>query len=181
MSHDSEEERELQEAIRLSLTGQESSPEAPKKGRKKQRANQAAEMSQDSEEERELQEAIRLSMKGQEPSPEPSTKGGSSKKKRDAARELSPPPLKRSRVAKPNSVESSVPTITFPHGALRITRTPGRKTQKNCINLGDLIHKNHLVSACVYAFFIARNELFRHLPLSDSSNDVPVGALSVLP
>lgn len=64
--------------------------------------------------------------------------------------------------------------MAFPNGALRITRTSGRKDQKNCINLGDLILKDHLVSACIYAFFIARNELFRHLPLSDSSDDVPV-------
>lgn len=66
--------------------------------------------------------------------------------------------------------------MAFPNGALRMTRTPGRKDQKNCINLGDLIHKDHLVSACIYAFYIARNELFRHLPLSHSSDDVPVSS-----
>lgn len=138
------------------------------------RAQRLDEDPYDSEEERQLHKAICLSMAGHESSPEPRTKGSSSRSKRAADRELSPPALKRSRAAEISDSRPLVPTIAFPNGALRITRTPGRKTQKNCINLGDLIHKDHLVSACVYAFFIARDELFRHLPLSESSNDVPV-------
>lgn len=98
--------------------------------------------------------------------------------KRDISEEPSRRASKRRRTEIESSPQASLPTskvtMAFPEGALRITRTPGRKNQKNCINLGDLIHKDHLVSACIYAFFIARNELFRHLPLSNSSNDVPV-------
>lgn len=71
--------------------------------------------------------------------------------------------------------------IAFLNGALRITRTPGRHGNKNCVNLGDLIHKHELVSACVYAFDVKRDELFRYLPLSSKSNRVPVGAASLLP
>jgi hypothetical protein len=45
---------------------------------------------------------------------------------------------------------------------------------KNCVNLQDVIHKQHLVSACVFSFFIGDEELFDHLPLSHSSVNVPV-------
>lgn len=128
----------------------------------------------DSEEERQLQEAIRMSMMEEQPSPDSPTTGSISSKKRSADRDVSPPALKRSRVETITDSQKSAPTIAFPNGALRITRTPGRQGQKNCINLGDLIHKDHLLSACVYSFFIARNELFGHLPLSMSSDDVPV-------
>ena len=46
--------------------------------------------------------------------------------------------------------------------------------RKNCINLEDVIHKHHLVSACVFSFFIGQEELFDHLPLTNLSDDVPV-------
>ncbi|CAN8101313.1 unnamed protein product [Discula destructiva] len=138
------------------------------------RADQTNDGLYDSEEERELQEAIRLSLMDRPSSPDSFGKGSSSGSKRDADKELSPPPLKRSRVEKTSTSHPSEPTMAFPNGALRMTRTAGRKNHKNCINLGDLIDKNHLVSACVYAFYIARQELFRHLPFSKSSNDVPI-------
>lgn len=136
----------------------------------------------DSEEERQLQEGIRLSMMGQESSPDASPSSASqSKSKREANDEMDRRTTKRARIStkstsQPLSRTSSNITMAFPNGALRITRTPGRQNQKNCINLGDLIHKEHLVSACIYAFFIARDELFRHLPLSQSSDDVPVSS-----
>lgn len=69
--------------------------------------------------------------------------------------------------------------MAFRNGALRITRTPGRRGAKNCINLGDLIHKDELISACVYAFYVSRDELFRHLPISRESERVPVGGASL--
>jgi hypothetical protein len=47
---------------------------------------------------------------------------------------------------------------------------------KNCVNLEDVIHKEHLVSACIFSFFVADDELFEHLPLSHSSDAVPVSA-----
>jgi hypothetical protein len=37
-----------------------------------------------------------------------------------------------------------------------------------------VIHKEHLISACVFSFFIGDGELYNHLPLSHSSNAVPV-------
>lgn len=64
--------------------------------------------------------------------------------------------------------------MAFRNGALRITRTPGRLGAKNCVNLGDIIQKDQLVSACIYAFYISRDELFRHLPISGNSARVPV-------
>jgi hypothetical protein len=66
--------------------------------------------------------------------------------------------------------------MKYPNGALRITRTPGRKLDqsKNCVNLDDVIHKEHLISACVFSFFIGGDELYKHLPLSHSSDAVPV-------
>jgi hypothetical protein len=71
-------------------------------------------------------------------------------------------------------IKSSKPTMKYPNGALRITRTPGRAQSKNCVNLPDVIHKEHLISACVFSFFIAGDELYDHLPLSHSSDAVPV-------
>lgn len=65
-------------------------------------------------------------------------------------------------------------TLQFPDGALRITRTPGRMGQKNCISMEDLVSRDHLVSACLYSFFIAEPEFFPHFPFSKSSNAVPV-------
>ncbi|KAI8633533.1 tyrosyl-DNA phosphodiesterase I [Xylariaceae sp. FL1651] len=64
--------------------------------------------------------------------------------------------------------------MTYPTGALRITRTPGRKDTKNCVNLSEVIHKDHLKSACIYSFFIAEEELYSHLPLSHTSDEVPI-------
>ncbi|KAK6086559.1 ubiquitin interaction domain-containing protein [Seiridium cupressi] len=80
----------------------------------------------------------------------------------------------RPKMARPSTtVGSSKNAMKFPDGALRITRTPGRQTAKNCVNLEDLIDKKSLVSACIFSFFIANEELFPHLPLSQSSN-VPI-------
>lgn len=66
--------------------------------------------------------------------------------------------------------------MAFPNGGLRITRTPGRSKSraKNCISLTDVIHKDSLLSACIFSFFIANEELFGHLPLSRTSKSVPV-------
>ena len=75
-----------------------------------------------------------------------------------------------------SSASASKITITYPNGALRITRTPGRQKTKNCVNLEDVIHKQHLISACVFSFFIGDRELYDHLPLSHSSDAVPVSA-----
>lgn len=127
-----------------------------------------------------MQEGIRSSMTDQAPRTNMSSpKTNRLKMKRDQSEQPSRRLSKRRCTEREFSPESSPPTqskvsMAFPNGALRITRTPGRKDQKNCVNLGNLIHKDHLVSACIYAFYIARNELFRHLPLSKSSNDVPV-------
>ena len=67
-------------------------------------------------------------------------------------------------------------TMAFPNGGIRITRTPGRKNSPNCVNLADIIHKDNLVSACIFSFFIANEELFPFLPLSHSSSGVQVSA-----
>ncbi|KAK8060935.1 tyrosyl-DNA phosphodiesterase domain-containing protein [Apiospora saccharicola] len=61
--------------------------------------------------------------------------------------------------------------MSYPNGGLRITRTPGRRDAKNCVSLGDLIDKEHMVSACIFAFYIADEELFPHLPLSVRTKD----------
>jgi tyrosyl-DNA phosphodiesterase-1 len=82
----------------------------------------------------------------------------------------------------PASLSSAIPskvTIAYPNGALRITRTPGRQKTKNCVNLEDVIHKQHLVSACVFSFFIAESEFYRHFPFSDSSDAVPVSVRAI--
>lgn len=72
------------------------------------------------------------------------------------------------------TARSSKIAIAFPNGGIRITRTPGRENSKNCICLDDLILKQYLVSAFVFSFFIADEEFFPYLPLSHSSNDVPI-------
>ncbi|KZV92645.1 hypothetical protein EXIGLDRAFT_768762 [Exidia glandulosa HHB12029] len=55
--------------------------------------------------------------------------------------------------------------FTFPDGALRITRTPGRLHDVNAISLPELIDRDQLVSTAIFAFFIADDDLLRHLPL----------------
>lgn len=129
------------------------------------------------EEERQIQEAIRLSMMEHEQGSPPGRES-STAIKRVADEELTKDVLKRPRPSgiEPDSVSSNQPGISmaFPNGALRITRTPGRQNAKNCVNLADIIHKEHLVSACVFSFFIANEELFQHLPLSRSSHTVPI-------
>ncbi|KAK8867327.1 tyrosyl-DNA phosphodiesterase-domain-containing protein [Apiospora arundinis] len=66
-------------------------------------------------------------------------------------------------------------TMAYPDGGLRITRTPGRCKEKNCIGLGDIIDKDHLVSACLFAFYIAEEEFFPYLPISNGSTDaIPI-------
>ncbi|KAI1302878.1 tyrosyl-DNA phosphodiesterase I [Xylaria venustula] len=65
-------------------------------------------------------------------------------------------------------------SMKYANGAIRITRTPGRKNAKNCVNLGDVIHKDHLKSACIYSFFIAEEELYQHLPFSHSPGGIPI-------
>lgn len=136
----------------------------------------------DSEEESRLQRGTRLSSMDQESipySPPPDNRKMSTKRAADEDLDRRRP--RRSRVESKvgfRSSSSTEPRVTkdFPNVALRITRIPGRNNQKDCTNLGDLIHKDHLVSACLYAFYIATTELFRHLPLSYSSDDVPVSS-----
>ncbi|XMA17123.1 hypothetical protein WAI453_009914 [Rhynchosporium graminicola] len=77
-----------------------------------------------------------------------------------------------------SSPSIAVATVKYPNGALRITRTPGRKNAKNCVNLKDVIQGKSLVSACAFSFFIGENEFYDHFPLSHSSNAVPVSLSS---
>jgi len=79
---------------------------------------------------------------------------------------------------KQESASSSGCPMSFRGGAIRITRTPGRTNDKNTVSLPDIIKKQHLVSACIFSFFNAQDELFQHLPLSRSSTsgstEVPI-------
>lgn len=129
------------------------------------------------EEERQLQEGIRLSLMALE-SPDPVTKNRAGTK-RAADKDLARDGVKQSRAIRTMS-DLSDASMAFPDGALRITRTPGRSRAKNCINLADVIHKGSLISACVFSFFIANEELFKHLPLSKTSDAVPVSTLRSL-
>lgn len=67
--------------------------------------------------------------------------------------------------------------MAYPNGGLRITRTPGRRNTRNRVSLGDLIDKDHLVSAYIFAFYIADEELAPHLTNSTGTKDtVPVNS-----
>lgn len=123
------------------------------------------------EEARLLREGIRLSLMDQHSSG--SVTESSAAAKRGADTQLARDVAKRSRAAPITGTRPHI-RMAFPDGALRITRTPGRPRAKNCINLADLIQKDSLVSACVFSFFIANEELFEHLPLSPTSDAVPV-------
>ncbi|TVY17826.1 Tyrosyl-DNA phosphodiesterase 1 [Lachnellula arida] len=135
---------------------------------------------QHDEEDRELQKAIRLSKSEHgtaSPTPfEDQLRERTAKMKRKAEEEL-PHSVKRSHsgwnAVNVPSYSSSGPTflakstrapsklsIIYPNGALRITRTPGRGNTKNCVNLTDVIHAKHLISACIFSFYIGDNELF---------------------
>lgn len=128
------------------------------------------------EEERQIQEAIRLSMTEQN-SVSPPARANRTGLKRKADEGFTEEGAKRPRssAVRTDSVGSYQPgvNLAYPNGALRITRTPGRRNVRNCVNLPDLIHKDHLISACIFSFFIADEELFQHLPLSCSSHAVP--------
>ncbi|PVH71858.1 phospholipase D/nuclease [Cadophora sp. DSE1049] len=188
-----EEDRELQEAIRLSkMDGSSTQSGSPTPS------------PEPADEDRDLKEAIRLSMMDDastasgtpSPSPEPEkSKAGS---KRKAEEDLGPQSMKRAQAARvdltssnyspgyqppgsPERVTSSLSAIskaeakmTYAHGALRITRTPGRVNSKNCINLRDVIQGKSLVSACAFSFFIGEEEFYRHFPLTHSSDKVPI-------
>jgi hypothetical protein len=154
-----EEKRQLQEAIRLSMGEKEAASDSS--------------VLDLIEEERQLQEAIRLS------------KEDSGESKAISGRKAPDPQRERSERMKRKAEEellsdrftkhgSSKVTMNYPNGGLRITCTPGRKKSKNCVNLSDVIHKHDLVSACIFSFFIADEELFPYLPLSHTSDAVPV-------
>ena len=121
--------------------------------------------------ERLLQGGIRSSLTKQE-SPHSAT-NSSAATKRGADKQLTRDVVKRPK-ATPTTRARPNTRMAFPNGALRITRTPGRSRAQNCINFTDVIHKDSLVSACVFSFFIANEELFEYLPLSRTSNAVPV-------
>ncbi|KAI0551530.1 tyrosyl-DNA phosphodiesterase I [Xylaria curta] len=65
-------------------------------------------------------------------------------------------------------------SMSYANGAIRITRTPGRRLAKNCVNLRDVIHKDHLEAACVYCFFIAEEEFYGHLPFAEKPGGIPI-------
>lgn len=154
-----------------------------------------AEQGDDIEEDRDLQEAIRLSMMENEVDRSTFREDVSAErraaKKRKALEQLGPTSIKRapsisgdedpydsdlpvlSSLAQPTSAK---PSIKYQNGALRITRTPGRQNAKNCVNLKDVIQGQHLVSACIFSFFITESELFQHLPLSHSPDAVPASS-----
>lgn len=92
--------------------------------------------------------------------------------KRKAEHHLTNPREKAGRRLEPPALSTS--SMRYSGGAIRITRTPGRQQAGNCVNLEDIIDKRSLVSACVFSFYIGDQELFRHLPLSRSTNSVPV-------
>ncbi|KAK8033925.1 tyrosyl-DNA phosphodiesterase-domain-containing protein [Apiospora marii] len=103
---------------------------------------------------------------GQEPPPNPSKVARRSPATPGLGQQPRPPAL----------------AMAYPNGGLRITRTPGRRTAKNCVSLGDLIDKYHLVSACIFAFYIADEELFPHLPTPGGTKEaVPVRPLFLHP
>ncbi|KAK0107893.1 hypothetical protein ONS96_003680 [Cadophora gregata f. sp. sojae] len=210
-----EEDRELQEAIRLSKMDDSST-----------QSGSPTPSPEPADEDPDLKEAIRLSMMDDastasgspSPSPEPEKrKGGlkrkaeddlgpqstklaqvehidltsSSERKLDKSAPISPPPLRRNiqtdtspgqqRSETSEQVASSLSAIskaeakiTYPHGALRITRTPGRVNAKNCINLKDVVQGKSLVSACVFSFFIGEEEFYRHFPFTQLSDKVPI-------
>lgn len=65
--------------------------------------------------------------------------------------------------------------MKYPNGGIRLTRTPGRQNARNCVNLKDVIESpDCLISALIFSFFIADDEIFPYLPLSHSSDAVPV-------
>jgi tyrosyl-DNA phosphodiesterase-1 len=108
-------------------------------------------------EDHKLQEVIQLSKRdsgdvdsqsttASEDSPREMSIGGKRK-----AEEINTESVKRLR--------STKAAITYPYGALRITRTPGRRHMKNCINLEEVIQGKDLISACVFSFFIGGDEL----------------------
>ncbi|CZT45978.1 uncharacterized protein RSE6_06344 [Rhynchosporium secalis] len=200
-----QEDRDLQEAIRLSNIHDSSTASASLSSSPEQR-----------QEDRDLQEAIIFSKIGGSPtasgtpsalgspaislSPSPATERVEKSErgsKREAQDEIAPksklaPSLSTSLAVSTSSLESmdessseqvpsslsspsiSVATVNYPNGALRITRTPGRKNAKNCVNLKDEIQGKSLVSACAFSFFIGENEFYDHFPLSHSSNAVPI-------
>jgi hypothetical protein len=61
-----------------------------------------------------------------------------------------------------------------------MTRTSGRMNVKNCVSLSDIIHKDQLESACIVSSLIVEEDLYRFLPLSHNSNEIPVSAMQLI-
>ncbi|KAF7367003.1 Peptide hydrolase [Mycena sanguinolenta] len=65
------------------------------------------------------------------------------------------------------------PKMKYENGALRLTRTPGRRHAPNTVSLADLIHPDFLCSAIVYAFFIENDHVFQFFPFENGRNPQP--------
>ncbi|TVY86325.1 Tyrosyl-DNA phosphodiesterase, partial [Lachnellula willkommii] len=151
-----DEGRELQKAIRLSKSEHGTASPTPFEDQLRERT---AKMTRKAEEE--LPHSVKRSHSGWNAVNVPSYSSSG------------PTFLAKSTPSPPSGASSKL-SITYPNGALRITRTPGRGNTKNCVNLTDVIHARHLISACIFSFYIGDNELYEHLPLSHSSNAVPI-------
>ncbi|TVY42889.1 Tyrosyl-DNA phosphodiesterase [Lachnellula occidentalis] len=151
-----EEDREFQEAIRLSKMENGATSHTPFEDQLRERTARMK---------RKAQEEVRHSVKR--------SHSGWTAVNTSSYSSSDPTSLAKSTLSPPSAAPSKL-TITYPNGALRITRTPGRGNTKNCVNLTDLIHAKHLISACIFSYFIGDNELYEHLPLSKSSNAVPI-------
>ncbi|KAJ7023575.1 tyrosyl-DNA phosphodiesterase-domain-containing protein [Mycena alexandri] len=65
--------------------------------------------------------------------------------------------------------------MKFKDGALRMTRTPGRRLANtpNTVSLPDLIHSDYLCAAFIFSFFMGNDELFQYLPFKTSERPRP--------
>ena len=192
MDAQTQEERDVAEAIRLSLLEDATPPRLPRIKSENRDADPRQSRAGSTTNEQSLSVADQLKARAER-----------MKRERDAQDvHDSPPPPKRqanpstyersdagpsrpsnfgsfaqtfgSSSASSSSGSSSAHTIKFPNGAVRITRTPGRTHHKNCISLEDIVSRNYLVSACLYSFYIAESEFFPHFPFSKTSNAIPV-------
>ncbi|KAJ7758335.1 tyrosyl-DNA phosphodiesterase-domain-containing protein [Mycena metata] len=71
--------------------------------------------------------------------------------------------------------------MKFKGGALRMTRTPGRRLANtpNTISLPDLIHSDSLCAGLFFSFFVGNDELFQYLPLKTSARPRPFAPMYI--
>ncbi|KAM0754074.1 phospholipase D/nuclease [Meredithblackwellia eburnea MCA 4105] len=82
--------------------------------------------------------------------------------------------IKPEAYMKPNLKPADRTTMRYQNGALRLTRTSGRASNRNAVGWKDIFEKDSIVGMFSNFFFIENDALFRHLPLGHGSRKAEI-------